>query len=91
MLKSLFVVVYFTMMFILYTGGDSEPILSPVSKLLLINKLPPVLVLHVKRFSIGYTITKSSKHVKFSLDLNMKKYCTEQCKVSHTLMIETNI
>jgi len=66
------------------TTVDAGPVLSLVSKLLLIDQLPKVLVLHLKRFSLGQFVRKNSKHVDFSPTLNMKNYCSTNCKVCCT-------
>jgi len=50
-----------------------------VSKQILIHQLPPVLILHMKRFSIGYTVTKDNQHVTFAPVLNMAPFCTTEC------------
>ena len=50
-----------------------------VSKQILIHQLPPVLILHLKRFSIGHTVTKDNQHVSFSPVLNMAPFCTTDC------------
>ncbi|XP_065906353.1 serine/threonine-protein kinase TAO3-like isoform X2 [Dysidea avara] len=50
-----------------------------VSKQMLIHQLPPVLILHMKRFSIGRTVTKDNQHVSFSPVLNMVPFCTTEC------------
>ncbi|XP_065906735.1 ubiquitin carboxyl-terminal hydrolase 45-like isoform X2 [Dysidea avara] len=59
---------------------DDGPVLSLVSKLLLIDQLPQLLVLHLKRFSLGQYVRKNSKHVDFPVTLNMRKYCTVNCQ-----------
>ena len=63
------------------TPVDDGPVLSLVSKLLLIDQLPQLLVLHLKRFSLGQYVRKNSKHVDFPVTLNMRKYCTVNCQV----------
>ena len=44
---------------------------------MLIKHLPPVLVLHIKRFVIGdHLVYKNDKYLSFTLVLNMAPYCT---------------
>ena len=61
-------------------GDDDDPPLSLVSKQIAVHQLPPVLILHLKRFSIEPDgIFKDTQHIKFPLKLNMAPYCTAQC------------
>ena len=53
--------------------------LSKVSKQLSIASLPEILVLQIKRFSIGYKVTKYTESISFPLILNMAPYCTNEC------------
>ena len=39
--------------------------LCPVSKLLLLHKLPKILVLHLKRFKLGATVIKNNCRIDF--------------------------
>lgn len=51
-----------------------------VSKQILIHKLSPVLILQMKRFTIGsHNVTKDNRHVSFPRVLNMAPYCTTEC------------
>ena len=51
-----------------------------VSKQILIHKLSPVLILQMKRFTIGsHNVTKDNQHVSFPRVLNMAPYCTTEC------------
>ena len=51
-----------------------------VSKQILIHKLSPVLILQMKRFTIGsHTVTKDNSHVSFPRVLDMAPYCTAEC------------
>ena len=51
-----------------------------VSKQILIHKLSPVLILQMKRFTIGrHHVTKDDQHVSFPRVLNMAPYCTTEC------------
>ncbi|XP_050410971.1 ubiquitin carboxyl-terminal hydrolase 44 isoform X3 [Patella vulgata] len=75
----------------LVEAGDNKPsILSEACKQLLLNKLPPVLRLHLKRFrekstklfvnsrwSGRYHREKISTHVSFDEDLDMSPYCSD--------------
>ena len=61
-----------------YQGNISE--LQRVSKLFLINHLSPVMILQLKRFSIGsYSVVKDNDDVSIPLVLNMAPYCTSGC------------
>ena len=63
---------------VLLLGNISE--LQRVSKLFLINRLSPVMILQLKRFSIGsYTVAKDTDDVSFPMVLNMAPYCTSEC------------
>ena len=53
--------------------------LSKVSKQLSIAWLPEILVLQVKRFSLGYRVTKCTDAITFPLILDMAQYCTNEC------------
>ena len=55
--------------------------LCPVSKLLLLHELPKILVLHLKRFKLGATVTKDNRHINFPFELDVAPYCTNHCKV----------
>ena len=68
--------------FIFYHKGNKSEIteLQCVSRLILIHHLSPVLILQLKRFSIGsYSVAKDGEHVSFPLVLNMAPYCTSDC------------
>ena len=61
------------------TDSSSE-ILTFVCKQLLIHKLPQVLILHLKRFTIGaYTVTKNKARVTFPPVLDMAPYSSNLC------------
>ena len=61
-------------------GSKSEVAEQHVSRLILIHHLPPVLMLQLKRFSVGsYGVTKDNENVSFPLVLNMTPYCTNEC------------
>ena len=64
----------------IHTATLSEAKLCRVSKQILIHKLPPVLILQMKRFSIGiHDVTKDNRFVYFPHVLDMAPYCTTQC------------
>lgn len=64
----------------MYVGNQYEVAEQRVSRLILIHRLPPVLILQLKRFSIdSYSVTKDNKPVSFPLVLNMVPYCTKEC------------
>ena len=59
---------------------DDNLTLSLVSKQIAIHRLPPVLILHMKRFKIEPdSISKDTQHIEFPLKLNMAPYCTTEC------------
>ncbi|XP_065907013.1 ubiquitin carboxyl-terminal hydrolase 16-like isoform X2 [Dysidea avara] len=62
-------------------ASDDEVLaLCQVSKQIMIHQLPPVLILHIKRFKIGpYSVTKDSKYVSFPPILDVAPYCTTDC------------
>ena len=63
-----------------HTVPNDEPILSQVSKQLMIHQLPPILILHMKRFDIGFDVmTKDDRHISFPEILDMAPYCTFEC------------
>ena len=53
--------------------------LCQVSKQIMVHGLPPVLILHMKRFELGYQISKDNRHISFPEILNMTPYCTVKC------------
>ena len=62
------------------TSIDDEPALCQVSKQIMIHQLPPVLILHMKRFEIDYNeVTKDNRHASFPEILDMAPYCTTRC------------
>ena len=69
---------------LIYIIGYSEDLttsigLSKVSKQLSIASLPEILVLQIKRFSIGDRVTKYTEAISFPLILDMAPYCTNEC------------
>ena len=58
----------------------SDQVLSLVCKQLLIHNLPQVLILHMKRFTVGsYAVTKNKAHVSFPPVLDMAPYSSNAC------------
>ena len=46
----------------------------------MIHQLPPILILHMKRFEIGFDdVTKDDRHISFPEVLDMAPYCTAEC------------
>ena len=74
-------------MFYLHAVAKGDTVECRVSKQNLIHHLPPVLILQMKRFNIGfYNVTKDGRHVSFPLVLDMAPYCTSDCiQVSRTV------
>jgi len=61
-------------------GGDDDIALCLVAKQLLVHELPPVLILHFKRFTIDpYQVTKNSNYMSFPPALDVAPYCSEAC------------
>ena len=58
----------------------------PVSKLLLLHELPKILVLHLKRFKLGATVTKNNCHIDFPFELDVAPYCSDNCKVGYIVV-----
>ena len=64
-------------------GSDDEQYIEClVSKQLLIHKLPPILILHMKRFHLGVRVTKNNNHITFPDMLNVAQYCSSNISVS---------
>ncbi|XP_065906580.1 ubiquitin carboxyl-terminal hydrolase 16-like isoform X2 [Dysidea avara] len=62
------------------SSAKGDTVECRVSKQNLIHHLPPVLILQMKRFNIGfYNVTKDGRHVSFPLVLDMAPYCTSDC------------
>ncbi|XP_065906575.1 ubiquitin carboxyl-terminal hydrolase 16-like isoform X3 [Dysidea avara] len=62
------------------SSAKGDTVECRVSKQNLIHHLPPVLILQMKRFNIGfYNVTKDGRHVSFPLVLDMGPYCTSDC------------
>ena len=62
--------------------GKSDIVLCCVSKQILIHELSPVLILHIKRFSIeslAYRVTKDNRPLPFPFVLDMAPFCTTEC------------
>ena len=61
-------------------NSSDELAMCQVNKQLMIHQLPPVLILHMKRFEIGfYAVTKDSRYISFPEILDMAPYCTVKC------------
>ena len=63
-----------------FSAGAGGEVFSLVCKQLLLHQLPQVLILHLKRFTVGpYTVTKNKAHVSFPPMLNMAPYSSNAC------------
>lgn len=68
------------MLFSIESGSypDEDVVLCRVSKQLSIHQLPPILILHIKRFKLGCnSVTKDPRYLSFPEVLNMAPYCTD--------------
>ncbi|XP_028416169.1 ubiquitin carboxyl-terminal hydrolase 16-like [Dendronephthya gigantea] len=58
-----------------------KPVYTEAVKQLLIDKAPPILTLHLKRFhQVGYSLKKIAKHVDFPLVLDISPFCHKSGK-----------
>jgi len=66
--------------------SSDDVALCQVSKQITIHELPPVLILHFKRFDLsGPTVTKDNRYIPFPAVLDVAPYCTDKCiEVMHT-------
>jgi len=78
---------YYTLMFLIVFCLQKEPEFADclVCKQLLINQLPPTLILNLKRFLLGVPVRKNNLHIEFPDSLDMAPYCTEKCEVSYQI------
>jgi len=75
-----YVSVILTCLYIILIDAELKVTPHHVSKQFLIHRLPPVLILRMKRFkNIGETFTKDNQHISFPLILNMAPFCTREC------------
>ena len=66
--------------FITEENLSDELAMCLVSKQLMIHQLPPVLILHMKRFKIVFReVSKNSRYIPFPEVLDMATYCTVKC------------
>ena len=64
------------------TSSSTEMVFCDATKQLLIENVPPVLTLHLKRFlQEGRRLRKNGRHIAFPALLNMAPYCVTDCKV----------
>ena len=68
------------------SDGDDvkeETVFAEAEKWFLVQRLPPVLTLHLKRFEQQgmMRVTKNNRHVTFPLILDMAPYCTHDSEV----------
>ena len=67
-------------LFIHTVTRDGQLALCRVSKqIITIHELPPILILHMKRFEINYEVRKDDRHISFPEILDMAPYCTSKC------------
>ena len=69
-----------------FADGDKIE-LKRAKKQLKIKSLPPVLILHLKRFRIGSNVTKNSTFVEYPEQLDISRYCTEVSTYAHCVNI----
>ncbi|XP_053143673.1 ubiquitin carboxyl-terminal hydrolase 45 isoform X2 [Hemicordylus capensis] len=63
------------------TEKKVEGVYTNARKQLLISSVPPVLVLHLKRFhQAGVSLRKVNRHVDFPLVLDLAPFCSASCK-----------
>lgn len=70
---------------LLRKGGSAdrktEKIYTSARKQMLISSLPPVIMLHLKRFhQAGMNLRKVNRHVDFPLILDLAPFCSASCK-----------
>ena len=53
--------------------------LKRAMKQLTLKRIPPVLILHLKRFHIGIVVTKNSTPVQYPKHIDVRQYCIEVC------------
>ena len=76
----IYVITYVCILFHAVKSFDNTPPLCQVSKQIMIHQLPPVLILHMKRFEINHNeVFKDNRHISFSEVLDMAPYCTSKC------------
>ena len=71
---------YLLYLSIYVAGKDDDFALCNVSKSLIIDRPPKILVLHIKRFYLEPVVRKDNEHVSFTKDLNITSYCTTDYK-----------
>uniref|UniRef100_A0A8C4RSF2 Ubiquitin carboxyl-terminal hydrolase n=1 Tax=Erpetoichthys calabaricus TaxID=27687 RepID=A0A8C4RSF2_ERPCA len=63
------------------TKASKKDIYFCARKQMLISALPPVVILHLKRFhQAGMTLRKVNRHVDFPLVLDLAPFCSASCK-----------
>ena len=73
-------------------GKREELVFRDAMKQLLIETLPPVLTLHLKRFlQEGRRLRKNGHHVEFPDVLDMAPFCVPECKVSLSLSLSLSL
>uniref|UniRef100_H2RKI6 Ubiquitin carboxyl-terminal hydrolase n=1 Tax=Takifugu rubripes TaxID=31033 RepID=H2RKI6_TAKRU len=65
----------------LHKNKKGEKMYTSARKQMLISSLPPVIILHLKRFhQAGMNFRKVNRHVDFPLILDMAPFCSALCK-----------
>eukprot|EP00730_Choanoeca_flexa_P017831 TRINITY_DN8625_c0_g1_i2.p1 TRINITY_DN8625_c0_g1~~TRINITY_DN8625_c0_g1_i2.p1 ORF type:complete len:883 (+),score=186.81 TRINITY_DN8625_c0_g1_i2:246-2894(+) len=60
-----------------------KPVAREASKQMLIESVPPVLTIHLKRFQqTGMRLSKNTKHVSFPVVLDLAPFCVANCAVT---------
>uniref|UniRef100_A0A8C9W4D0 ubiquitinyl hydrolase 1 n=1 Tax=Scleropages formosus TaxID=113540 RepID=A0A8C9W4D0_SCLFO len=64
-----------------HTNKRAEKVYTSARKQMLISALPPVVILHLKRFhQAGMNLRKVNRHVDFPLILDLAPFCSASCK-----------
>ena len=73
-----YIAIHCSVFIIFLQGNDEEYAECLVSKQLLIHELPPILILHMKRFHLGQQVTKNNNHIEFPDTLDVAPFCSDK-------------